>query len=929
MSSAVEAVYLFNQDNECILEHVYRSRPPTPRTLLPLYQRHPKPRPSVINLPDVNPPTVLFSLVHSNLLFLSTASTDVEPLFILEFLHRIIDVFEEFIGGPLLASRIESSYDVVAQLLGEMCDAGSVCNTEPNALRDDVDIPGWMDKFLGGVGLPGSPGSLPSGGLKHQLKLAPIPNGPAIPWRRANVRHTSNELYVDILETLRVTLAPSGRPLAAIANGSIACTSKISGVPDLLLTLSASGGKLGLEKAIELPVFHPCVRLARWKERPGELSFVPPDGKFMLAGYEVNLMPSIHDLKSWSNVNLQLPVSIEVSKSLGPAGADFEVRLAIYNTFPGVASAASAPRPALGSRGSGISTPVFGGRTSTSPTLQDLVVTIPIPNAVRSVIDLRASRGEAYFTASESVVEWRISTKAAASPGTATLRCTVVGPLAETDAEDMANGFHSDPGAGDYDEHRDAYQSSSDEPAKKPSTREQHDSQDTRRVQQNSSLMPASASVSFSVKGWLASGIKVDGLNIDTHKSRGLGEGVKPYKGVKYLTAYEIIAFLSNPTIMADTLHNAPIVLDNGSGTIRAGFAGEDLPKCYFPSYVGRPKHVRVLAGALEGDVFIGRRAQELRGLLKVRYPLEHGIVTDWEDMERIWQFVYTEELKTLSEEHPVLLTEPPLNPRSNRDTAAQLLFETFNVPAIYTSIQAVLSLYASGRTTGVVLDAGDGVSHAVPVYEGFAMPNSIRRIDVAGRDVTEHMQLLFRKSGLVLHTSAEKEIVREIKEKTCYVAPDPKKEEREWIQHNGRPEGKLAEHTLPDGKKIKIGSERWKAPEILFEPELIGLEYPGIHQIVVDAINRTDMDLRKSLFGNIVLSGGSTLCKGFGDRLLHEVQRLAVKDMRIKIFAPPERKYSTWIGGSILAGLSTFRKMWVSIDEWHEDPDIIHKKFA
>ena len=108
----------------------------------------------------------------------------------------------------------------------------------------------------------------------------------------------------------------------------------------------------------------------------------------------------------------------------------------------------------------------------------------------------------------------------------------------------------------------------------------------------------------------------------------------------------------SSPCLkMADTLHNAPIVLDNGSGTIRAGFAGEDLPKCYFPSFVGRPKHLRVLAGALEGDVFIGQRAQELRGLLKIRYPLEHGIVTDWDDMERIWQFVYTEELKTLSEE--------------------------------------------------------------------------------------------------------------------------------------------------------------------------------------------------------------------------------------------------------------------------------------
>ncbi|KAK4552597.1 centractin- actin- protein of the dynactin complex [Recurvomyces mirabilis] len=380
---------------------------------------------------------------------------------------------------------------------------------------------------------------------------------------------------------------------------------------------------------------------------------------------------------------------------------------------------------------------------------------------------------------------------------------------------------------------------------------------------------------------------------------------------------------------MAD-LHNTPIVIDNGSGTIRAGYAGEDQPKCFFPSYVGRPKHLRVLAGGLDGDVFIGKRAQELRGLLKIRYPLEHGIVTDWDDMERIWQYVYTDELKTLSEEHPVLLTEAPLNPRQNRDTAAQVLFETFNVPALYTSIQAVLSLYASGRTTGVVLDAGDGVSHAVPVYEGFAITNSIRRIDVAGRDITEHLQTLLRKGGSVFHTSAEKEIVKQIKETTSYVALDPKKEEKEWQAASNRSgESKAVDYVLPDGQHLKVGAERFRAPEILFDPEIIGLEWPGLHQIVVDAINRTDMDLRKALYANIVLSGGSTMIKGFGDRLLHEVQRLAVKDMRIKIFAPPERLYSTWIGGSILAGLSTFRKMYVSIDDWHENPEIIHQKFA
>jgi hypothetical protein len=151
-----------------------------------------------------------------------------------------------------------------------------------------------------------------------------------------------------------------------------------------------------------------------------------------------------------------------------------------------------------------------------------------------------------------------------------------------------------------------------------------------------------------------------------------------------------------------------------------------------------------------------------------------------------------------------VLLTEPPLNPRENRDTAAQILFETFNVPALYTSVQAVLSLYASGKTTGLVLDSGDGVSHAVPVFQGFAIPNSIRRIDVAGRDVTEHLQQLLRKSGRVFHTSAEKETVKHIKETTGYVALDPAKEEKEWSAA-ARADGKSVEYTLPDGQKLKV----------------------------------------------------------------------------------------------------------------------------
>ncbi|RKP12619.1 actin-related protein [Piptocephalis cylindrospora] len=371
-----------------------------------------------------------------------------------------------------------------------------------------------------------------------------------------------------------------------------------------------------------------------------------------------------------------------------------------------------------------------------------------------------------------------------------------------------------------------------------------------------------------------------------------------------------------------DVLTNQPVVIDNGSGVIKAGFAGDEHPKSFFPSFVGRPKHHRIMAGAVEGDTFIGHRAEELRGLLKIRYPVSHGIVTDWDDMERIWQYIYSEELKTLSEEHPVLLTEAPLNPRHHRDQAAQIFFETFNVPAFYTSIQAVLSLYASGRTTGVVLDSGDGVTHAVPVFEGFAMPHAVQRADIAGRDVTDYLSLLLRKAGYHFSTTAEREVVRIIKEKTGYVALNPSKEEKDVS-------GKLDDFRLPDGNVIKLGTERFLAPEILFKPDLIGLEYPGIPQLVTNAIAKSDMDLRKALYGNIILSGGSTLCQGFGERMLKEVKSIAIKDIKIRIHSPPERKYSTWIGGSILASLSTFKKMWVSSEDYQEDPDIIHKKMS
>lgn len=370
-----------------------------------------------------------------------------------------------------------------------------------------------------------------------------------------------------------------------------------------------------------------------------------------------------------------------------------------------------------------------------------------------------------------------------------------------------------------------------------------------------------------------------------------------------------------------DVIVNQPVVIDNGSGVIKCGFAGDQIPKCRFPNYIGRPKHVRVMAGALEGDVFVGPKAEEHRGLLSIKYPMEHGIVTDWNDMEKIWNYIYSkDQLSTFSEEHPVLLTEAPLNPRQNREKAAEIFFETFNVPALFVSMQAVLSLYATGRVTGVVLDSGDGVTHAVPIYEGFAMPHSIMRVDIAGRDVTRYLKALIRKEGFNFRTTAEFEIVRSIKETACYLSTNPLKEENI--------DAEKVLYTLPDGNTFDIGPARFRAPEVLFRPDLLGEECEGIHEVLMYSIQKSDLDLRKILYQNIVLSGGSTLFKGFGDRLLSELKKGVAKDMKIRIAAPQERLYSTWMGGSILASLDTFKKMWVSKREFDEEGQrAIHRK--
>ncbi|XP_005076894.1 actin-related protein T1 [Mesocricetus auratus] len=354
------------------------------------------------------------------------------------------------------------------------------------------------------------------------------------------------------------------------------------------------------------------------------------------------------------------------------------------------------------------------------------------------------------------------------------------------------------------------------------------------------------------------------------------------------------------------------VIFDNGSGLCKVGISGELGPRHVINSVVGHPKFNIPSARTNRKRYFVGEEAQCMYDGLYLHYPIERGLVTRWDDMEKLWKDLFEWELGVKPSEQPVFMTEPSLNPRETREKTTEIMFEKFNVPALYLCNHAVGALCASACITGLVVDSGDGVTCTVPIYEGYALPHGITKLYVAGRDITEHLTRLLLAKGYTFPCILNKAVVDDIKEKLCCVS---------WGQEDTQKiyQQALREYQLPDGNVIQMSDHLCQVPEVLFTPDHLGIHDLGISKMVCNSIMKCDNDIQETLFADIVLSGGTTLFPGLQDRLLGELEVLAFEGTPIKITASPDRCYSSWIGGSVMTSLTTFKQMWVTAEDFKE----------
>ena len=281
------------------------------------------------------------------------------------------------------------------------------------------------------------------------------------------------------------------------------------------------------------------------------------------------------------------------------------------------------------------------------------------------------------------------------------------------------------------------------------------------------------------------------------------------------------------------------IVFDNGSGYLKAGFSNKETPMCTIPALIGRPmlRFKQIVDGVVLKPLMIGDEVTPVRSLLELTYPMEEGIIKNDGDMELLWDYVLHKKLGVVKgdlKSRKLLMTEAPSNPTKNKTKMAEILFEKIGIGYFNIEPQAKMTLYSEAEETGVILDSGDGVTHVIPIAHNYLLHHQILRLDIAGRHITNYLTKLLQIKGYAFNSTADFETVRELKEKYCFVSCDiasDRKLDQETTFYNSYTK-------LPDGRKILISSEKYEAPEILFQPHLIQNEMPGVHEMLYKSIN-------------------------------------------------------------------------------------------
>jgi len=382
------------------------------------------------------------------------------------------------------------------------------------------------------------------------------------------------------------------------------------------------------------------------------------------------------------------------------------------------------------------------------------------------------------------------------------------------------------------------------------------------------------------------------------------------------------------------------VVIDNGTGYTKMGYAGNCEPQYITPTVIatqegkGAQKAATQKKGVEDLDFFIGDEALSYAKTYDMFYPVRHGQIENWTHMEYFWEQCIFKYLRCEPEDHFFLLTEPPLNAPENREYTAEIMFETFNVPGLYIAVQAVLALAASWTSknvkertlTGTVIDSGDGVTHVIPVAEGYVIGSSIKHIPLAGRDITAFVQQLMRERNEPIPPEQSMEVAKRVKETYSYVCPDIVKEfakydqePSKWIrQYNGT-------HSVTKQPFVAdVGYERFLGPEIFFNPEIFSSDFlTPLPKVVDDTIQTCPIDVRRGLYKNIVLSGGSTMFKDFGKRLARDIKRsvdyrikrseelsggkIKAVPLEVNVISHHMQRYAVWFGGSMLASTPEF----------------------